>query len=164
MPVVGFVNDVDRIPLEFDEILIAMPSAKGEEMRRIVAACERTGKRYRTLPPMGELIDDASITAQVKLALASHRSTSALRTGTETRAETGTMLPTATASDRCRDRTDARRRAARRSACRDRCDRLPRCRAAGRPTVHVCVRAINSVWNRGKAFRISAPELKRSLA
>ena len=34
---------------------------------------------------MGELIDDASITAQVKLALASHRSTSALRTGTETR-------------------------------------------------------------------------------
>jgi osmotically-inducible protein OsmY len=34
---------------------------------------------------MGELIDDASITAQVKLALASHRSTSALRTTTETR-------------------------------------------------------------------------------
>ncbi|MCE5262693.1 MAG: polysaccharide biosynthesis protein [Deltaproteobacteria bacterium] len=57
VPVVGFVNDADRIPLEFDEILIAMPSAKGEEMRRIVAACERTGKRYRTLPPIGELID-----------------------------------------------------------------------------------------------------------
>ena len=34
---------------------------------------------------LGELIDDASITAQVKLALASHRSTSALRTKTETR-------------------------------------------------------------------------------
>jgi hyperosmotically inducible periplasmic protein len=32
-----------------------------------------------------ELIDDASITAQVKLSLATHRSTSALRTGTETR-------------------------------------------------------------------------------
>ena len=57
VPVVGFVNDVDRIPLEFDEILIAMPSAKGDQMRRIVAACERTGKRYRTLPPIGELID-----------------------------------------------------------------------------------------------------------
>ena len=34
---------------------------------------------------IGELIDDASITAQVKLALASHRSTSALRTQTKTR-------------------------------------------------------------------------------
>jgi hyperosmotically inducible protein len=34
---------------------------------------------------LGEVIDDASITAQVKLSLASHRSTSALRTGTETR-------------------------------------------------------------------------------
>lgn len=34
---------------------------------------------------IGEMIDDASITAQVKLALASHRSTSALRTKTETR-------------------------------------------------------------------------------
>jgi osmotically-inducible protein OsmY len=33
---------------------------------------------------IGELIDDASITAQVKLALAFHRSTSALRTKTET--------------------------------------------------------------------------------
>lgn len=57
VPVVGFVNDADRIPLEFDEILIAVPSAKGDPMRRIVAACERTGKRYRTLPPIGELID-----------------------------------------------------------------------------------------------------------
>src|SRR4030095_8916848 len=34
---------------------------------------------------IGDQIDDASITAQVKLALASHRSTSALRTKTETR-------------------------------------------------------------------------------
>jgi osmotically-inducible protein OsmY len=34
---------------------------------------------------LGEQIDDASITAQVKLVLASHRSTSALRTKTETR-------------------------------------------------------------------------------
>jgi hyperosmotically inducible protein len=34
---------------------------------------------------VGEWIDDASITAQVKLALAFHRSTSALRTGVETR-------------------------------------------------------------------------------
>jgi osmotically-inducible protein OsmY len=41
-----------------------------------------------TEPPrrsMGETIDDASVTAQVKAALLTHRSTSALRTKTETR-------------------------------------------------------------------------------
>jgi hyperosmotically inducible protein len=39
----------------------------------------------RPAETIGEIIDDASITAQVKLALATHRSTSALRTTTETR-------------------------------------------------------------------------------
>lgn len=58
VPVVGIVNDADRIPIEFDEILIAIPSAKGEQIRKIVEACEKTGKRYRTLPSMGELIGD----------------------------------------------------------------------------------------------------------
>lgn len=56
VPVLGTVEEIHRLPCEFDEILIAIPSGKGEEMRRIVAACERTGKRYRTVPGMGELI------------------------------------------------------------------------------------------------------------
>ncbi len=58
IPVVGRVDDADRIPLEFDEILIAIPTAKGDQIRKIVAACEKTGKRYRTLPSMGELMGD----------------------------------------------------------------------------------------------------------
>jgi FlaA1/EpsC-like NDP-sugar epimerase len=57
IPVVGTVEEIQRISIEFDEILIAIPSAKGRQMRRIVAACERTGKRFRTLPGIGELID-----------------------------------------------------------------------------------------------------------
>jgi len=36
-------------------------------------------------PTLGERIDDASITAQVKISLATHRSTSALKTKVETR-------------------------------------------------------------------------------
>jgi FlaA1/EpsC-like NDP-sugar epimerase len=56
VPVLGPVEEIHRLPCEFDEILIAIPSGKGEEMRRIVAACERTGKRYRTVPGIGELI------------------------------------------------------------------------------------------------------------
>jgi FlaA1/EpsC-like NDP-sugar epimerase len=57
IPVLGTVEEIQRIPTEFDEILIAIPSARGQQMRRIVAACERTGKRFRTLPGIGELID-----------------------------------------------------------------------------------------------------------
>lgn len=56
IPIWGLVDEIDRIQVGFDEILIAIPSAKGEEMRRIVAACERVGKRYRRIPDIGELI------------------------------------------------------------------------------------------------------------
>jgi FlaA1/EpsC-like NDP-sugar epimerase len=56
IPVLGTVEEIHRLPCQFDEILIAIPSGKGEEIRRIVAACERTGKRYRTVPGIGELI------------------------------------------------------------------------------------------------------------
>lgn len=57
VPVLGAVDDIAAIPVEYDEILIAVPSARGEEMRRIVSACEGTGRRYRTMPGLGELID-----------------------------------------------------------------------------------------------------------
>jgi len=55
-PILGAVDQIEQVGVKFDEILIAIPSAKGEEMRRIVAACEKSGKRYRTVPRIGELI------------------------------------------------------------------------------------------------------------
>jgi FlaA1/EpsC-like NDP-sugar epimerase len=57
IPVLGAVGDIGDIPAAYDEILIAIPSARGDEMRRVVVACERTGKRYRTIPKIGELIE-----------------------------------------------------------------------------------------------------------
>jgi len=62
-----YANDVEGVKSVKNEMTVAQDgSAKDAET-------------------IGELIDDASITAQVKLALAFHRSTSALRTKTETR-------------------------------------------------------------------------------
>ena len=55
--VIGTIEDLEKLPDEYDEILIAIPSARGDEMRRIVKLCERTGKKFRTLPSIGELID-----------------------------------------------------------------------------------------------------------
>ena len=40
-----------------DEILIAMPSVVGEEMRRIVGACKASGLPFKTLPSLGALVD-----------------------------------------------------------------------------------------------------------
>ncbi|MGD9612671.1 MAG: polysaccharide biosynthesis protein [Kiritimatiellia bacterium] len=40
-----------------DEILIAMPSVAGEEMRRIVGACKASGLPFKTLPSLGALVD-----------------------------------------------------------------------------------------------------------
>ena len=55
--ILGAVGDISKLREDFDEILIAIPSARGEQMRRIVEACEATGKRFRTMPSIGELID-----------------------------------------------------------------------------------------------------------
>ena len=55
--VLGTVGDIQEIPIPYDEILIAIPSARGDVMRRIVEKCEKTGKQYRTIPKIGELIE-----------------------------------------------------------------------------------------------------------
>ncbi len=59
IPVFGPIEKVRRISekLNADELLIAIPSARGEQMRRIVECCKNTGIRFRTVPNMGELID-----------------------------------------------------------------------------------------------------------
>lgn len=54
--VLGRIDQVKRLRDDFDEILIAIPSAKSDQMRRIVEACEKTAKRFRTMPNIGELI------------------------------------------------------------------------------------------------------------
>lgn len=57
VPVLGHVDQIDNIDTEFDEILITTPTATGAQMERIVAACKRTGKPFKTMPPIGELIN-----------------------------------------------------------------------------------------------------------
>lgn len=57
VPVLGLIDDLENVSVQFDEILIAIPSARGEDMRKIVELCDRTGKRFRTIPKIGELIE-----------------------------------------------------------------------------------------------------------
>ncbi len=39
-----------------DEVIIAIPSASAEQMRRIVAQCQEAGVKYRTLPALRQII------------------------------------------------------------------------------------------------------------
>jgi len=51
------VKDLPNLKINYDEILITAPSATGDQMRRIVNACKETGKRYKTVPALNEIID-----------------------------------------------------------------------------------------------------------
>ncbi|MHB9099856.1 MAG: polysaccharide biosynthesis protein, partial [Syntrophales bacterium] len=57
VPVLGRIDQIAEIDVDYDEILICVPSATGAQMRRIVEICERSGKPFKTMPPLGELID-----------------------------------------------------------------------------------------------------------
>ena len=57
IPILGRINTLSNIEIPFDEIVICIPTATNEEMRRIVAICKSTEKPYRTVPTFSELID-----------------------------------------------------------------------------------------------------------
>lgn len=59
VPVVGSISEVGEIVSRghVEEILIAIPSATGKQMKSIVELCKQTKVKYKTIPGIGELID-----------------------------------------------------------------------------------------------------------
>ena len=59
VPVRGFIDDLPGLvdELRVRELLIAIPSATGPQMRRIVGICESCKVPYKILPGLSELID-----------------------------------------------------------------------------------------------------------
>ena len=55
--VFGKIKEMPDLNIYFDEILITTPGASGDKMRLIVDICKQTGKRYKTVPGINELID-----------------------------------------------------------------------------------------------------------
>jgi FlaA1/EpsC-like NDP-sugar epimerase len=58
-PVLGIIGDLQSISRHYgaEEVLIAIPSARYQEMRRIVAVCRSSQINFKTVPGMGELIN-----------------------------------------------------------------------------------------------------------
>ncbi|MCX5854733.1 MAG: polysaccharide biosynthesis protein, partial [Deltaproteobacteria bacterium] len=59
VPVLGVIEELPALVEDkrIDEILIAIPSATGEQMRHIVELCKGCDITYKTLPGIGEIID-----------------------------------------------------------------------------------------------------------
>ena len=59
VPVLGTIDETKAVAtaVKADEALIAIPSATGEQMRRIIGQCKLAGLKSKTIPGLSELID-----------------------------------------------------------------------------------------------------------
>lgn len=66
--VIGTIDNVKEICAEqkVDEILIAMPSASRQQIRRVVDLCKNTNLRFKTLPAMADLIAGKATVSQIR--------------------------------------------------------------------------------------------------
>jgi len=68
VPVLGRIADLERVAPETAAslLVIAMPSADAAAMRKAVAACERTGLPFRTVPRLDDLLEGRSLPGELK--------------------------------------------------------------------------------------------------
>ncbi len=68
LPVLGRCKDIAAICAreQVDEVVIAIPSATGRQVSRIVQFCRAAGVRYKTLPSVGGLLDGSVSVQQLK--------------------------------------------------------------------------------------------------
>ena len=57
VPILSKIESISTLMIDFDEIYICVPSANREQMRFIVEQCKKTGKVFKTLPSLSEMIE-----------------------------------------------------------------------------------------------------------
>lgn len=62
----GSINELPDLNIKYDELLITAPAASGDQIRRIVDICKQTGKKYKTVPGINEIIDGEISMAAVR--------------------------------------------------------------------------------------------------
>jgi FlaA1/EpsC-like NDP-sugar epimerase len=58
VPVLGAIKEIETLAQKnsVDEILIAIPSASGKQMRRITEACQKSNLTFKTVPTLSDII------------------------------------------------------------------------------------------------------------
>lgn len=57
VPLIGTIDSLSTLNIDFDEIYICLPSADRKQMLRIVEECKKTKKPFKTLPSISELVE-----------------------------------------------------------------------------------------------------------
>ncbi len=57
IPVIGTIESLSTLNIDFDEIYICLPSADRKQMLKIVEHCKKTNKPFKTLPSISELVE-----------------------------------------------------------------------------------------------------------
>jgi FlaA1/EpsC-like NDP-sugar epimerase len=68
VPVLGTIDELETL-VQFnpaDEILIAIPSASGKQMRRITEACQKAKLSFKTVPTLGDIIRGEASVSQFR--------------------------------------------------------------------------------------------------
>ena len=55
--ILGKIERLPKYKIKYDEILICSPSSTREEMRNIIKTCKKTGKVFKTLPSIKEIVN-----------------------------------------------------------------------------------------------------------
>jgi len=68
LPILGTTDNIQKIVAAKDiqEILIAIPSARGETIRKIIEKCRATGVAFKILPQIRDLIDGQISLSQIR--------------------------------------------------------------------------------------------------
>ncbi len=69
VPVLGTVEGLEGLIAEYGirEVIVAVPSASGQEMRELFEVCRRSGAHFKTVPTRGELERGAARISQIRL-------------------------------------------------------------------------------------------------
>lgn len=68
VPIWGSTEDIPELVVDqsIDLVLLAVPSADGREMQRLVGLCERAGRPFRTVPELGSLMAGQVTVSQLR--------------------------------------------------------------------------------------------------
>jgi FlaA1/EpsC-like NDP-sugar epimerase len=68
VPVLGSIDELPRLVAQkrVEEVVIAIPTASGSEMRRIVDRCKSSGVRFKTVPSVDQIIDGRVRISQIR--------------------------------------------------------------------------------------------------
>jgi FlaA1/EpsC-like NDP-sugar epimerase len=68
LPVLGTIDELSHVATAYqvEELFIAMPSATGQRMARVIDRCLASGRKFKTIPSLGDLVEGRITVEQLR--------------------------------------------------------------------------------------------------